>query len=146
VNADETGWLLYDGECRWCVKAARRVAPLLRRHRFETAPLQTPGLRERAGLKAGEPLVEMKLLAGDGAVFGGVEAILHIVRRIWWARPLYVLAFVPGVKGCARRLYRHVAARRDCFSGTCAPEEKRISDNNDGKTDQTDLKLNRTPL
>ena len=28
MNANATGWLLYDAECRMCVNAARRFTPL----------------------------------------------------------------------------------------------------------------------
>lgn len=131
MNANATGWLLYDGECRMCAGAARRFAPLLRRHRLEPAPLQTPALRERAGLKAGEPLVEMKLLAEDGAVFGGADAVLEIARRIWWAWPLYAFSFVPGARPLFRRLYRAVADRRNCISGQCNLPVKQQSFNAD---------------
>ena len=110
--------MLYDADCRFCTDTAIRLAPLLHRHGLTPAPLQTPGLRERAGLKAGEPLVEMKLLVGD-SVFGGADAIVQIVRRIWWAWPLYVLSFVPGARPLFHRLYRSIADRRNCVSGRC---------------------------
>ena len=118
VNADATGWVLYDAECRLCTDTARRLAPLLHRHGLTPAPLQTPALRARVGLKAGEPLTEMKLLV-DGSVFGGADAVVQIARRIWWAWPLYVLSFVPGARPLLRRMYRMIADRRNCISGRC---------------------------
>src|SRR6185369_8744950 len=118
--ADATrGWVLYDGECRMCTGSARRFGPLLRRHRFGVAPLQDPSMSIRAGLKPGDPLTEMKLVAG-GKVFGGAEALLEIARGIWWAWPLYALSRLPGAKGCLSKMYQEVAARRNCLSGACA--------------------------
>src|SRR5207237_322854 len=85
---------------------------------------QAPAMWQRAGLKPGEPLVEMKLVAKDGAVFGGVDAMLRIARGIWWAWPLYALSFLPGAKTVLRHAYGMVAERRNCAAGACACPRK----------------------
>jgi predicted DCC family thiol-disulfide oxidoreductase YuxK len=117
------GRLFFDGECGLCTGAAMRFTPLLHRYHFELAPLQGVIGSQRLGLKTGEPLAEMKLLARDGRVFGGADAILEIARNIWWARPLCMFAFIPGVKGLFRRLYRWVAVNRHCSAGVCSFEK-----------------------
>jgi predicted DCC family thiol-disulfide oxidoreductase YuxK len=121
LNRGETnrGWLFYDGECPLCLNAAARFAPMLHRHHFYLAPLQATWVREQLGLKPGEPLTEMKLLADDGRIFGGADALAQIARRIWWAWPLFALAQIPGTIGFLRAIYHHVAANRSCFNGVC---------------------------
>jgi predicted DCC family thiol-disulfide oxidoreductase YuxK len=114
------GWVFYDGECSFCTAAATRFAPLLRRHDFRCLPLQTPWVQERLHLKPGELLLEMKLLTAGGKVFGGAEALLQIARNIWWAWPLFVFSFLPGIKFFLDLAYRQVAARRNCLGGQCA--------------------------
>jgi predicted DCC family thiol-disulfide oxidoreductase YuxK len=113
------GWVFYDGECSFCLNAVARFAPLLHRHHFNLAPLQAPWVRTRLGLKPDELLVEMKLLASDEQVFGGVDALLQIARRIWWAWPLFAFAQLPGAMFLLRTNYCWVAANRYCFSGKC---------------------------
>ena len=139
LGAPSCGWVLYDGDCPLCRAAVVRFAPLLHRHGFQCAPLQTPfiwsaGLptrREEVGstntpgrrpalcLTPGEPLDEMKLLAADGNIFGGADALVQIARRIWWAWPLFALAQIPGAMILLRAIYRRVAANRQCLSGAC---------------------------
>lgn len=94
-----------------------RFAPLLRRYRFELVPLQTA--RTLFGLEPRDSLVEMKLLLADGKIFGGAEAFLQIVRKIWWAWPLYAISFLPGIRPLLDALYRQIAAGRNCFTGQC---------------------------
>ena len=121
AQRDQTvrGWVLYDGDCPLCRAAVVRFASLLHRHRFQCAPLQTPWVQVQLGLKPGEPLDEMKLLAADGQIFGGAEALVQIARRIWWAWPLFALAQIPGAMILLRAIYRRVAANRQCLGGAC---------------------------
>ncbi len=114
------GWVFYDGECSLCTASAARFAPLLRRHHFEVAPLQTPWVWERLQLEPGKPLLEMKFLTADGEVFGGAEALWQIARNIWWAWPLFAVSFLTGARFLLNAAYRQIAARRNCFGGQCA--------------------------
>ncbi len=114
------GWVLYDGECPFCLNAVARFGPILRRHQFDLAPLQTPWVQERLGLKPGEPLAEMKLLAGDETIYGGADALVQIARRIWWAWPLFALSQIPGARILFRTIYRRIATNRNCLNGVCS--------------------------
>ena len=118
------GWVLYDGECPLCTGAATRFTPFLLRHHFHLATLQTPWVQQRLGLKTDGPLAEMKLLAGDGRIFGGAEALLQIARTIWWARPMYALAQIPGAMVLFRVIYRVIAANRHCSNGACSIQKR----------------------
>jgi predicted DCC family thiol-disulfide oxidoreductase YuxK len=123
------GWVFYDGECSLCAGAAARFAPMLRRHHFGLTPLQTPWVQKRLGLKSGEPPVEMKLLAANGQIYGGADALLQIARRIWWAWPWFALAKIPGAMFLFRAIYRRFAANRKCHGNACqVPKQNRFRD------------------
>lgn len=113
------GWVFYDGECPLCLAAAKKLTPLLRRHHFDLVPLQNQRAQEQLGLKADEPLVEMKLATNDGNIFGGADAMLQIARRIWWAWPLFALAHIPGAKMVLQKMYLQIAENRCCLRDLC---------------------------
>ena len=115
ANKDHADWVLYDGDCPMCIKWAGRFASSLRRRRFDLAPLQTPWVRTRLGLRESELPSEMLLLSSAGGVLRGADAIVFLARRIWWAWPFYVFASLPGVMHVLRSMYRHVASHRKCI-------------------------------
>lgn len=114
------GWVLYDGDCSLCTVAAARFTSMLRRHHFDLAPLQTPWVQQKLGLKPDEQLAEMKLLAANEQVFGGAEALVQIARHIWWAWPLFAIVQIPSAMILLRAIYRRVAANRHCLNGACS--------------------------
>jgi predicted DCC family thiol-disulfide oxidoreductase YuxK len=123
------GWVFYDSDCPLCSRTVKRFAPMLRRHHFVFAPLQAAWAQKRLGLKPGDPLVEMKLLAKDEIIYGGVDALAQIARRIWWAWPLFALVQIPGMMILLRVIYRRVAANRNCFGNACQlPKQNRVND------------------
>ena len=129
VATPAQGWVLYDGECRLCTGAADRFGRLLRQHGFELATLQTDWVRERLGLASGAEPAEMVVLDPDGTAFGGADGIIQIARHIWWARPLFALAQIPGLTLLLHAVYRRVAANRHCLGGACRlPEQNRLID------------------
>ena len=113
------GWVFYDGDCPLCTRAITRFGPLLHRHHFDLAPLQATWVQKRLGLKPGAPLVEMKLLADNGQIYGGVDAYSVLFRAVWWLWPLGYLLIVPGIHWLAGCIYRWVARHRNCFGGRC---------------------------
>jgi predicted DCC family thiol-disulfide oxidoreductase YuxK len=113
------GWLFYDGECGFCTRIARWVAPILARREIGLAPLQDPRVGALLGLSSTELLREMRVVMADGSHSGGADAGVALAREIWWARPLVWLAKVPGVMGLLRRAYEWVAAKRQCASTRC---------------------------
>jgi predicted DCC family thiol-disulfide oxidoreductase YuxK len=113
-------WLLYDGDCRRCTRLAQRHRRLLESRGFGLAPLQTPWVRVRLRIPEGELPAEMKVLAPDGTVTGGADALLYLARFFWWAWPLRVLGELPGAKHLLRAAYRWGARRRHCARGACA--------------------------
>src|SRR4030081_2177115 len=92
-----SGWIFYDGECRYCIAAAKKSAQIFGRRGFIFLPLQTPWAQRRLGLVPGQPLKEMRVLASDGRDFGGADAVLFLARQVWWLRPLAFVSQLPGM-------------------------------------------------
>ena len=119
-NVKVSGWILYDGDCRYCTRLAASLRALLARRSFKLAPLQEPWVRERLALPEAELLKEMRLLKADGQVYGGADAVLEIGRAFWWAWPLAQAGRFPWLLKLLRAGYRWIASRRNCGSGACA--------------------------
>lgn len=84
------------------------------------AHLQTPWVTERLGIRPSDPLREFIVLKPGGALLGGVDAIAYLMRRIWWAWPLWLAAKTPLIHHALWAGYRWIAARRHCLTGSCA--------------------------
>jgi predicted DCC family thiol-disulfide oxidoreductase YuxK len=116
-------WLFFDGECEFCTRIVRRVAPILRRRGIEAAPLQDPRVGAVLGLSGAKLVREVRLLLADGSQYGGADAGVALAREVWWWRPLAWLAMIPGMMEWMRRGYRWTAARRKCAAGRCRAVE-----------------------
>jgi predicted DCC family thiol-disulfide oxidoreductase YuxK len=119
ITETNKGWVFYDGECALCRGWVERTYAIVLRRGYHFVPLQTPFARARLGLEADEPLREMKLLTARGNIFGGADALVQIVRAIWWLWPFYAFAQVPGVQPLLRILYHRLAANRHCLGNQC---------------------------
>ena len=111
---DEKGWVLYDGQCAFCISWVDRVRPVLERRGFQFATLQEPWVRDRLLLSDDAPLIEMVLLNHDGTRVGGGDAIIELSRSVWWAWPLFVAAQLPGARWFICKVYAQIASRRHC--------------------------------
>ncbi|HEU5397291.1 MAG TPA: DUF393 domain-containing protein, partial [Verrucomicrobiae bacterium] len=112
------GWVLYDAECAFCSRLADWWAPRLA-GRFRLLPLQAVAIRSRFGLTEAEWFGEMRLLTREGGHYGGADALVEIARRLWWARPLGLLARIPPTMQLLRAAYRWGARRRRCGNAAC---------------------------
>lgn len=108
------GWILYDRDCRYCIAAATRFAPIFAKRGFRFIPLQTPWVQQRLGLVPGAPLEEMRVLTLDDTDLGGADAILFLARQVWWLWPLSIVGRLPGMHGVVDAGYRWIAAHRGC--------------------------------
>ena len=113
------GWLLYDGACGFCARWVPFWGPTLRRRGIETAPLQTAWVAPVLGLGRGEEIDDLRLLLPDGRHLEGADVYRHVMRRIWWARPLWLLAVTPGLRRIFDAAYRAFADNRYRFSRAC---------------------------
>lgn len=118
------GWVLYDGDCSLCTRAAWCFKGVLERNGFALAPLQTNWVSRRFGFNSNVQPTEMLVLLPDGRAVGGADGLVQIARRIWWAWPLFALAQIPGAMILLRAVYRQVAANRRCLNGACRRKAK----------------------
>lgn len=118
-----SGWVLYDGECSFCVEFVERWRPALSRKGFRFETLQTDWVREKLGLAADEIPEEMKILFPDGSLRGGADAVLFLASQIWWMRPSVWIARLPGIFHIADRSYKRIALHRRCRTGGPTPDE-----------------------
>jgi predicted DCC family thiol-disulfide oxidoreductase YuxK len=114
------GWLFFDAECRFCIRLARWVAPILARRGFAVAPLQDPRVGALLGLPRQDLMRELCFLLSDGRHSGGANAVIAVASEIWWARPLVWSTKIPGVMPILHAGYRWVAAQRSCAAVSCS--------------------------
>lgn len=111
--------MVYDGECHFCMRWIKRWQKTTGRA-VEYAPLQTAAADfpeiPRASFER-----EVKLIAADGRVFGGAEAVFRSLN--WGDRPgwlsklgLSMYRNVPGFAPLTEVCYRFVAEHRSFFS------------------------------
>jgi predicted DCC family thiol-disulfide oxidoreductase YuxK len=121
------GWVLYDGACGFCSRWIPFWGPVLRRRGLEIAPLQAPWVRDRLGLTQSELLQDIRILLDSGSLLRGADAYREMVRRIWWAYPLYLFSVTPGLRSIFDAAYRSFSHHRYQFSEACglpAPNER----------------------
>ena len=121
-------WVLFDGDCPWCINMVRKLEGTLLRRGFGLAPLQAPWVRAHLGLKPEDLFAEMKVLTDDGSALGGGDAVAYLAGEIWWAWPLYLATKLPYGMPILRGAYRRLAARRTCTNGACARPQPITSD------------------
>lgn len=115
----EAGWVLYDGECGICSRWVLSWRPALERHGLAVAPLQSSWVPQRTGLTPTELLSDIRLLEKDGQLHSGADVYRYLIRRVWWAYPLYLLSITPGLRAGFDWAYRTFARHRTRISATC---------------------------
>jgi len=113
-------YVIYDGNCAFCIKQIDRIKRRDHRNAMEYIPRQTPGLETRfpvlthADFNSG-----VRFIAPGGDIFVGSDAFYHILQLlpIWkYGTWLY---HVPGVRYLARWVYAWIAANRYRLSNQC---------------------------
>lgn len=103
--------VLFDGQCAFCTAQAKRLegwaahgAPIT------TRDFQMPGALDGLPLTHDECMKAMRLVAPDGRIFAGAEAVARLLAtRIG---PLAYLYYVPGLRSILELAYAWVAKRR----------------------------------
>jgi predicted DCC family thiol-disulfide oxidoreductase YuxK len=113
------GWVLYDADCGICSRWVRAWQPTLGRHGLAIAPLQSPWVAERTGLSSSEVSSDILLLERNGELRSGPDVYRHLMRRIWWTYPIYLLSITPGLRFAFDWAYRTFARHRIRISGSC---------------------------
>jgi uncharacterized protein YqjF (DUF2071 family)/predicted DCC family thiol-disulfide oxidoreductase YuxK len=117
--AEPQGWVLYDAGCGVCARWVPFWAPTLARIGLAVAPLQAPWVAGRIRVAPDALLRDLRLLLRDGRELAGADAYRYVMRRLWWAYPLYLLAVTPGLRALFDRAYRAFADHRLRISEVC---------------------------
>ena len=113
------GWVLYDGACGICSRWVPKWSTTLARLGLAVAPLQSSWVEERTGLRRDLLLTDIQLLRVDGEIISGADVYRYILRRIWWAYPLYLFSVMPGLRRAFDWGYRTFARHRMRISSSC---------------------------
>lgn len=113
------GWVLYDDSCGFCRRWMRYWSVTLRRRGYNTVPLQSTWVRQRLRLSDEELVHDLRLLLLDDTHIQGADVYRHVMRRIWWAYPLYLLASAPLLRRLFDLSYRTFATNRYRVSRSC---------------------------
>lgn len=116
--------VLFDGECRFCSKAARQLRALTRGE-VDLSSFREDGVLQRfPGITFEAAMAAMQFVRADGRVFSGAEAIVQAMRTRWFGKPAFAY-YVPGIRQIADGVYglvsryRFKIAGRQCQDGTC---------------------------
>ena len=116
-------WVLYDGACGFCSRWVPFWKGTLAKRRIGIATLQERWVGARLaakGVAADERLDDLRVLVdATGEVVSGADAYRWCFRRIWWAKPLWVLSVAPGCRRLFERAYRTFAENRYRVSSAC---------------------------
>ena len=114
------GWVLYDDSCGFCRRWVPFWAGTIRKRGFDIAPLQSEWVAQRLHDTPEALLFDLRLLLADGRQVRGADVYRHVMRRIWWAYPFYVLSVTPLLRRVFNWGYRTFADHRHSFSSACS--------------------------
>jgi len=129
TDRPEADILLFDGHCRFCHAAVRRLRRLDTRGRIAYLSLHEPEVAERWPDLSHEALLkDMYLIDRGGGKHRGAEAYRYMSTRLPWLWPLAPLLHIPGSMPLWQFLYQQVAKRRyllfgksqSCNDGACS--------------------------
>lgn len=118
-TASPEGWLLYDDTCGFCRRWVTQGSATLRKKGIMIAPLQEPWVKTRLGLTDFELAQDVRLLLRDGRQYQGADVYRQLMKRTWWAYPLFLLASAPALRQLFDGCYRRFAANRFRASAAC---------------------------
>jgi predicted DCC family thiol-disulfide oxidoreductase YuxK len=113
------GVVLYDGQCGFCSRWVKHWAGTLERRGFEIASLDEPWIAKRLSISHEELVTDIRLLTDNGRLISGADVYLYVMRRIWWAWPVYAIFSLPGFNRLIHEGYRWFARNRYCIPGSC---------------------------
>ena len=89
------GIVLYDDTCGFCRQWIPFWGKTLRQSGFTIGTLQGPDVARQLQLSKEELTKDLRLLLGNGTQIVGSDVYRYVMRRIWWAYPIYVLSVSP---------------------------------------------------
>jgi predicted DCC family thiol-disulfide oxidoreductase YuxK len=119
ANTPSRGCVLYDDACGFCRRWVPFWAATLRLRGYEIAPLQSEWVRQHFNATDGTFFHDLRLLLADGTQLQGADVYRHVMRRIWWAYPCFLLSCAPILRNLFDLAYRTVADNRFRISTVC---------------------------
>jgi len=113
------GWVLYDSACGFCRRWVPFWEETLKKRGFHVVPLQSDWIAEKLQLSEEELASDFRLFLADGEQVAGADAYRFLMRRIWWAKPLYWLSTLPFLRSLFDAGYRAFADNRNWISRVC---------------------------
>ena len=113
------GHILYDDSCGFCRRWVPFWETTLRKRRFAIAPLQSDWVKKQLNTSQEDLYADLRLLFVDGSQIRGADVYCYVMRRIWWAYPIYVLSVTPLLRNVFNWGYRIFANNRYRFSRAC---------------------------
>lgn len=105
--------VVFDGDCRVCMRLARVLPALDRRGDFEIVASQTPGVMARFPWIPARAYGEaLQLVAADGTTWQGAAAIEQMLNVIPRGRAIAWIFRIPFVRVIADRAYKWFARNR----------------------------------
>jgi predicted DCC family thiol-disulfide oxidoreductase YuxK len=120
--------VLYDGDCRFCIRSARQIEQRLGSANVTLRNFQEPGaLDPYPGVTHDACMDKMHIVTAAGRVFAGAEAFARIVATVPVVGLLAWLYYLPGLRQLADLAYSVIARHRyrlfgrseACDTGTC---------------------------
>jgi predicted DCC family thiol-disulfide oxidoreductase YuxK len=124
--------LLYDGACRICTNQVQTVADYNDADLIELVDMNAPEVRERfPQIHPQDTQRTMHLVAPDGTIYRGAEAVRETLLHLPALRGLGELMRLPGAMLFAQPVYEWVARNRywlggrndHCIDGSCVRPE-----------------------
>ena len=113
ARPDGTYLVLFDGHCAFCRAQYQRLLALAKPHAITARDFQQPGaLDDLPGLDHETCMRAMALVAPDGAITTGAEAVATALATRPWLKPALWLYRIPPFTQIADRLYAAIARRR----------------------------------
>jgi predicted DCC family thiol-disulfide oxidoreductase YuxK len=116
---DVQGCIFYDASCGFCARWIPFWRSSLARRGIVIAPLQSRLARRHLGLSQHELLRDLQLLLATDERIQGADVYRFVMRRIWWACPMYFVAIAPGLSRLFDGCYRLFATHRYRISRAC---------------------------
>jgi predicted DCC family thiol-disulfide oxidoreductase YuxK len=117
--SEPIGFVLYDDSCGFCRRWIPFWETTLRKRGFAIAPLQSEWVIKQLNASQEDLLFDLRLLLADGSQMRGADVYRYLMRRIWWAYPLYLLSSLPLLRNIFDWGYRTFADNRYHFSRAC---------------------------
>jgi predicted DCC family thiol-disulfide oxidoreductase YuxK len=113
------GTIFYDVSCGFCSRWVPFWSNTLAARGFQIAPLQSELAKREFMLPEDELISDLRLLTADGTKLEGANVYRRVLRHIWWAWPIYLLAILPGPNLLFDGAYRTFARNRFRVSRAC---------------------------